>query len=430
MGGQTALDLVACVVRRGARMSWKGLLALVGVAATAAGQASAQAVAAPPGATSQLQPVALTKMAIKLPVGDVYATLQTGVFCTPSKTMVWNGGQSTMKLGPFQDAFQTEMTKAGFKVAGDTENLFDTTSAASNDYELAALVTEENVRICAQGPGAKGRISMSIHWELYSRLQGRMITTQDTTGAYEIPTAMSGALPKLMAGAFAANVDELAQSAGLRSALSGSAPAVGDVVRAPDQARIVVAASRSAPPAVNDAPASVVIVYSGAGQGSGVLISEDGYILTDAHVVGDADSVRLKWSDGLETVGHVVRRSKTRDVALIKADGRGRAPVPIRREPVTVGETVYAVGAPLGDKYQGTVTRGVVSARRVVDGFSFIQSDVAVTHGSSGGPLLDDKGRLVGLTDQGVGLLGIVPVGISLFVPARDAADFLGLDLR
>ena len=418
MGGQTALDLVACVVRRGARMSWKGLLALVGVAATAAGQASAQAVAAPPGATSQLQPVALTKMAIKLPVGDVYATLQTGVFCTPSKTMVWNGGQSTMKLGPFQDAFQTEMTKAGFKVAGDTENLFDTTSAASNDYELAALVTEENVRICAQGPGAKGRISMSIHWELYSRLQGRMITTQDTTGAYEIPTAMSGALPKLMAGAFAANVDELAQSAGLRSALSGSAPAVGDVVRAPDQARIVVATSRSAPPAGNDAP------------GSGVIISADGNIVPPPQVGGDADSVRLKWSDGLETVGHVVRRSKTRDVALIKADGRGRAPVPIRREPVTVGETVYAVGAPLGDKYQGTVTRGVVSARRVVDGFSFIQSDVAVTHGSSGGPLLDDKGRLVGLTDQGVGLLGIVPVGISLFVPARDAADFLGLDLR
>lgn len=407
-------------------MGWKALLASAGVWAAAAGHV----MAAPPGAAAaQLQPVALTKMAVKLPVGDVYATLQTGVFCTPSKTMVWNGGQSTMKLGPFQDAFQTEMTKAGYKVAGDTENLFDTTDAASNDYELAALVTEENIRICAQGPGAKGRISMNIHWELYSRLQGRMITTQDTTGMYEIPTAMTGALPKLMAGAFAANVDELAQASSFHSALTGSAPGVGDVVQAPDQARIAIV-SRTAAPAVNDAPASVVIIYSGTGQGSGVLISDDGYILTDAHVVGEADSVRLKWSDGLETVGHVVRRVKTRDVALVKADSRGRTPIPIRRTPTVVGETVFAIGAPLGDKYQGTVTRGVVSASRVIDGFTFIQSDVSVNHGSSGGPLLDEKGRLVGLTEQAVGLLGVIPLGINLFVPARDAADFLGLEVR
>jgi serine protease Do len=402
---------------------------LVGSLAAAlawAGIATAVQAAAAPG---QPQPVALTRMALKLPVGDAYAVLQTGVFCVPNKTMVWNGGQLVLKLGPFQDAYQTEMTKAGLKVAGDPENLFDTTSASSDDLELAALVTSEDIKACQQGAGVKGRVSMGIHWELYSRLQGRMVTTVDTTGEYRIDSAATGVLPRLMAGSFGANVDQLAQSAAFRSAVMGTAPGAGEVVRAPDQARIAISAPGPAP-AVNDAPASVVIVYSGQGQGSGVLISDSGYILTDAHVVGDADSVRLKWSDGLETVGQVVRRSKTRDVALIKADSRGRAPVPVRREPMVVGETVFAVGAPLGDKYQGTVTRGVVSARRVVDGFSFIQSDVSVTHGSSGGPLLDEKGRLAGLTDQGVGLLGIVPVGINLFVPARDAADFLGLDLR
>jgi serine protease Do len=404
--------------------SKSGLLATL----CASGLLAGAAVAAP---TAEVRPVALSKMAMKLPVGDAYAVLQAGIFCTPSKTMVWSGGQSAMKIGTYQDAFTAEMTKAGLKVAGDSENLFDTASASSNDLELAALVTEENIRVCQQGAtGVKGRVSMTIHWELYSRLQARMVTTVDTEGAYEVPSVMLGAIPRLMAGAFAANVDELTRSSSFRNALTGATPGAGDVVQAPDQARIVIAGSHAAALPVEEAPASVVIVYAGAGQGSGVLVSQDGYILTDAHVVGDADSVRLKWSDGLETVGHVVRRVKGRDVALIKADGRGRTPVAIRRTPVSVGETVFAVGAPLGDKYQGTVTRGVVSANRTIDGFSFIQSDVTVNHGSSGGPLLDDKGRLVGLTEQGLGFLGVVPLGINLFTPSRDAADFLGLDIR
>lgn len=105
-----------------------------------------------------------------------------------------------------------------------------------------------------------------------------------------------------------------------------------------------------------------VVVFAGSGSGSGVLISTDGYILTNHHVAGKSGRVRIRWSDGTESVGEVVRADRRRDVALIKvASPKGR-PLSIRQAPVELGDTVYAIGTPLGDELQNTVTRGIVSA--------------------------------------------------------------------
>jgi len=135
--------------------------------------------------------------------------------------------------------------------------------------------------------------------------------------------------------------------------------------------------------------------------------------------------VRVRWSDGFETKGQVIRSDKRRDVALIKTDPHGRSPLPLQRAIPAAGTPVYAIGTPLDPSLQSTVTRGVVSAARIVGGFSFIQSDVAVTHGDSGGPLLNERGEVLGLTDWGLP----VEEGSSLnfFIPIGDALDFLSL---
>jgi S1-C subfamily serine protease len=173
----------------------------------------------------------------------------------------------------------------------------------------------------------------------------------------------------------------------------------------------------------------VLTVFSGDGMGSGFLVSRDGYVLSNQHVVGDATQVKLRWADGTETVGEVVRSDRRRDVALIKTDPRGRAPLAVRRDSVQPGDTVFAIGTPLDAKLQNTVTRGVVSGTRILDGFNFIQSDVAVTSGNSGGPLLDEKGAVVALT-----VAGYTPRGfsenINLFIPIGDALNFLAADIR
>jgi S1-C subfamily serine protease len=167
------------------------------------------------------------------------------------------------------------------------------------------------------------------------------------------------------------------------------------------------------------------MISAGQVEGSGFLVSSDGLLLTVQHVVGDAKYVKVQWSDGLEGLGEVVRSDKTRDVALVKTDPRGRLPIRIRRDPLQPGDTVFAIGAPLGDRFQSTVTRGVVSAYRTFEGLSFVQSDVSVNHGSSGGPLLDEQGEAVGLAEAGLQPAG-APVGINLFTPIGDALDFLG----
>jgi S1-C subfamily serine protease len=173
-----------------------------------------------------------------------------------------------------------------------------------------------------------------------------------------------------------------------------------------------------------------VLIRAGDAQGTGVLVSRDGYIITAAHVVSSATSVKVRWSDGTEATAEVVRDIKGRDVCLLKVDSKGHAPLPLRRDEPPVGEPVFAVGSLLGEKFQSSVTKGVMSADRVNDGYAYIQSDVTTGPGGSGGPLLDAQGRVVGLTVSGIRPLGLIPTGINMFVPARDVIDFLGLDLK
>jgi S1-C subfamily serine protease len=193
------------------------------------------------------------------------------------------------------------------------------------------------------------------------------------------------------------------------------------------QSTILLAGSlKAGPRKIADATGSVVTILTGTGTGSGILVSTDGYVLTDAHVVGDDKTVRVRWSDGLETLATVERVAKNRDVAVIKTNPRDRAPLAIKRGPVTPGQRVYAIGSPLGEKFQGTVSSGVVSADRVFNGLRYIQSDTVVSHGSSGGPLLDETGAVIGITDLGIPNDG--PAGLNLFTPIGDAMDFLSLE--
>lgn len=113
---------------------------------------------------------------------------------------------------------------------------------------------------------------------------------------------------------------------------------------------------------------------NGVGGGSGILVSEDGYILTNRHVVGDDTEVRVRWSDGIEALAKVVRVANTRDVAIVKTNPRDWAPLAIKRGAVTPGQRVYAIGSPRGEAFQGTVSSGVVSANRIIDGLHLFRA--------------------------------------------------------
>jgi S1-C subfamily serine protease len=173
---------------------------------------------------------------------------------------------------------------------------------------------------------------------------------------------------------------------------------------------------------------NVVVVYAGGGHGSGFVIDDLGRILTNEHVVRMATRVRVRFESGDEETATVLTSDPRRDVALLKVERSGTGGLPIRFDQPAVGDTVYAVGAPLDPTYSATVSKGIISAFRDIEGERWIQSDVNVQHGSSGGPLLDEHGNILGIASRGEPNEAGTPSGINLFVPIADALRSLGLN--
>jgi len=157
------------------------------------------------------------------------------------------------------------------------------------------------------------------------------------------------------------------------------------------------------------------------GVGSGFVISRDGYILTNNHVVDGADQIKVKLADGKEFNGKVIGRDPKTDLAVIKIEGTADLQaLPLgNSDDLKVGSWVVAVGSPFG--LEQTVTAGIVSAKGRVIGSgpydNFIQTDASINPGNSGGPLVNLKGEVVGIntaiiaSGQGIGFA--IPVNMA-----------------
>src|SRR5262245_3536681 len=160
--------------------------------------------------------------------------------------------------------------------------------------------------------------------------------------------------------------------------------------------------------------------------GSGFILSNDGYIMTNAHVVDGADEITVKLTDKREYKAKVIGFDKRTDVALIKIDGTNNLPVVKFGDPnkLKVGEWVVAIGSPFG--FENTVTAGIVSAKGrslPQENFvPFIQTDVAINPGNSGGPLFNMRGEVIGVNSQIYSRTGGF-MGLSFAIPADVALD-------
>ena len=159
--------------------------------------------------------------------------------------------------------------------------------------------------------------------------------------------------------------------------------------------------------------------------GSGFIISPDGYLLTNAHVVEAADEITVKLTDKRELKARVIGADKRTDIALLKIDAGG-LPVVRLGDPhkLKVGEWVIAIGSPFG--FENSVTAGIVSAKGrslPQENFvPFIQTDVAVNPGNSGGPLFNLRGEVVGINSQIYSRTGGF-MGLSFAIPIDVAQD-------
>lgn len=165
--------------------------------------------------------------------------------------------------------------------------------------------------------------------------------------------------------------------------------------------------------------------------GSGVIISEDGYILTNNHVVDNTSSLVVILADGTQLPAEVIGTEQYADLAVLKVDTHIDSPAVLgNSDNLKPGETVIAIGSPLGD-FKNTVTVGVVSATgRMLDtgnGYQMedlIQTDAAINHGNSGGPLVNLAGEVVGINTlvvRGSSYGGDVAEGLGFAIPTNKA---------
>lgn len=157
------------------------------------------------------------------------------------------------------------------------------------------------------------------------------------------------------------------------------------------------------------------------GVGSGFFITSDGIILTNAHVVDGADEVYIKMTDKRELKAKIVGLDRRTDVAVLKVEGTNFPRVPLGDSGRSkVGEWVIAIGSPFD--LDNTVTAGIISAkaRETGDLLPFLQTDVAVNPGNSGGPLINMRGEVIGINSQILSRSGGYQ-GISLAIPIEEA---------
>jgi hypothetical protein len=181
------------------------------------------------------------------------------------------------------------------------------------------------------------------------------------------------------------------------------------------------------PKLLHKVKAAVVTIVSGSALGSGFVVSAEGLIITNAHVM-TRDSARVKFLNGLDVSARTVKIDRAKDIALLRIEGGGTYPfLPMGdSEKSQEGETVFAVGSPLG--LESTVTKGIVSAKRSLPDLNVtcIQTDAAINSGNSGGPLVNTRGEAIGINTFVV--KKSIAEGLNFAISINDVKNFIERD--
>ncbi len=358
------------------------------------------------------------------------------------RNIFWNQGRILSRDLEMSDIFFQTLKDANFNVVGDPNLMFASASdrKPESDFLVGGQIEDIRLNLCevmnfwtgGSNGTQKGKGSIEITWQVFSKFDRKVVFEMSTRGAATVNEGSVGGGMVIIQEAFASAVDNLIANQEFVDLLKGYKPDVANV----RNINATVLQFEKTPTSdtelserINDIRLAVVSIDTGGGHGSGFFITPN-LILTNHHVVGDAEFVRVNLLTGRKLVGDVIRRHPARDVALVQVETTGVYPLPIREVPAKIAEEVYAIGSPRYKSLSGTVSKGIVSKyQQNPRGLEDIQADVDIHGGNSGGPLLDKNGNVVGISYAG---LGDSPsgysVGLNFFVPIMDALSRLQME--
>lgn len=391
---------------------------------------------------------------------------QTGFFCGNSRGVAWSAKSNAVLMPPGAAAkrFRAELESAHYPVPTIADAIFNEQKPvdSQNALQVGVLVKEIALNVCLKDQTrSTGEAYLKLFWQVFAPEQQKVVFETTTEGRFSSSDAATPA--DLVMGAFSAASRNFLAQPGFTVAVNApyvpnpgivpappapGSPAAPNVPPAPGSGiqaagNVPAAAAVPADPLLvidgaarnSDAltqkmtqlRAAIGTVYGESGSGSGFFIGTAGYMLSNKHVVGNTKFVRVRLATGRDLVGEVVRVDPLRDVALIKTEPPGVYPMAVRATDPGIGEDVYALGSPLGDAFNSSLTRGILSGYRTINNLRFLQSDVAILPGNSGGALLDKSGQVIGITVAGLGAKGLA--GMNFFIPIEDALSKLSLQV-
>lgn len=403
----------------------------------------------------KLATIAFAKGVVTIPYGTVIAHFPSGSVLDLDATLCnhryprnafyeWDFGRKYLggADSDMSQAFYERLSAVGFSVTGDPKIMFGREREKSKaSYLIGARITEVRGNLCEEHSGWDGRplrryageIYEKVEWSVYSVVLEKTVARFETEGYVKKRKASRQGIGDMLLAAFGNAAEALAAKKKFRDLLAvrqkeydvdaGKRRYVGLwIADLPLSRRPVRRLTRQI-------VTGTVTIGTATGHGSGFLIASNGYILTNSHVVQESKEVAVIFSNGIKIAGRVRRADPVRDIALVKVDVRGIRPFPIRLEPkLKVFDTLYAVGTPIDRSLDATITKGIVSAFRTDEktGLNYIQSNVDIAGGNSGGPLIDEFGNVVGVSVAGIGPKQFSS-GLNLFIPIGDALAALNI---
>jgi len=372
------------------------------------------------------KPVQLKKVMVKIKRGTEIGSYQEGIFCLPAGPVTWKGGRFFFDIAEVDAVFREEFESANYTVVGDPDALFDDPSSWKAEFLIGAIVTDIDMSICSSVAGLKGEIYLEVNWQVYSRLDRKVVYKTKTEGSYD---ATDQTLADLVLYAFGMATQNLLADPKFYALLAGETKIAHE---RPTFDKLILAQrtpfKKQIEKTINDVKMGVVTVFAGEGHGSGFFIDSEGHVLTSAHVVGGAKFVKIGLVTGQELLGEVLRKNSKMDIALVKIGEGNRVSLPLQEKKLGIGATVYAIGSPVDKSFSATITKGILSAYRSEEGMTFIQSDVNILPGNSGGPLVDQSGNVVGICSKGL-FWGGAPAGLNFFFTINNALKALNIEM-
>jgi S1-C subfamily serine protease len=369
--------------------------------------------------------------------GDV-GSVEGGSHCLPDEDLFYGDDQSIIDEDELTEIFRNRIIAANIEVVGDPVATPEQPSQWIAERVIAGTVYRMKASICYSdsgigNSGSKGIAVVNVDWKIHGRTGGEAIFRLKTEGYGEVDGDRSGAEKEVFRQAFSQAIGNLLADPDFQRVMSGTFETVPNVN---SNRFFSIKGSRPWQDPLEtrreEIVTNVVTIFVEDRRGFGFFVDDQGHVLTNARLVGAADLVAVKFANGDRLMGDVIATNAKLDVALIKTEPVQAAGLPLQTQPPALGSPVFASASSENVHTDEGLARGTVNAHRVDEGVRLFQSEIVAAPHSSGGPVLDANGNVIGITANPLGPVGdsnSISLDVGFFVPIADALDALGVQI-